>query len=80
MYMSAGGLMKKMEPDYKAIGERVKTLRQRKGLSQEALAEACGLSKTHMSHIETGNTKGSLPTFILIANAIYHVRIIFYCR
>ena len=40
--------MKKMEPDYKAIGERVKTLRQRKGLSQEAVAEACGLSKTHL--------------------------------
>ena len=70
MYMSAEGLMKKMEPDYKAIGERVKTLRQRKGLSQEALAEACGLSKTHMSHIEHGlpgvfmaeNTKGSLSS------------------
>ena len=62
--------MRLLEPDYKAIGERIKVNRTRQGLSQEKLAEMCGLSKTHMSHIETGNTKGSLPTFIQIANVL----------
>lgn len=62
--------MELKEPDYKAMGERIKTLRQRRGISQEQLAERCGLSKTHMSHIETGNTKGSMPSFMVIANVL----------
>ena len=50
--------------DYYKIGQRVRTYRRAKGLSQEALAERAGISVTHMSHIETGNTKLSLSVFL----------------
>lgn len=43
----------------------------RQGLSQEQLAERSGLSKTHMSHMETGGTKSSTPAFIAVANALH---------
>ena len=59
-----------MELDYKAIGQRIKDTRARIGISQERLAELAGLSMTHMSHIETGNTKVSLPALVQIANAL----------
>ena len=34
------------------------------------MAEKVGISTTHMSHIETGNTKLSLPVFVDIAAAL----------
>ena len=56
--------------DYYAIGQRIRKIRKARGLSQENLAEKVGISTTHMSHIETGNTKMSLPTFVEIAAAL----------
>lgn len=59
-----------MEIDYKGIGQRVKIARIKKSLTQETVAEKVGITPPHMSNIETGNTKVSLPTLILIANAL----------
>ena len=59
-----------MELDYKAIGKRVKIAMIRADLTQEALAEKAGLSVTHMSNIETGNSKLSLPMAVSLANAL----------
>ena len=56
--------------DYYAIGQRIRKIRRARGLSQEALAEKIDISTTHMSHIETGNTKLSLPVFAEIASAL----------
>ncbi len=56
--------------NYCKIGQKIRKYRKAKGLSQEALAEKIGISVTHMSHIETGNTKLSLPVFVDIANAL----------
>lgn len=56
--------------DYYKIGQRVRTYRRAKGLSQEALAERAGISVTHMSHIETGNTKLSLSVFLALADGL----------
>lgn len=56
--------------DYYAIGQKIRKIRKARGLSQEGLAEKVGISTTHMSHIETGNTKMSLPTFVEIASAL----------
>ena len=39
-------------------------------LNQKELAELVNLSPQHISHIETGHTKLSLPTLVLIANAL----------
>lgn len=56
--------------DYYKIGQKIRKIRKAHGLSQEELAEKVGISTTHMSHIETGNTKLSLPVFIDVANAL----------
>lgn len=56
--------------DYYAIGQRIRKYRRALNLSQEALAERINISTTHMSHIETGNTKMSLPVLAAIAAAL----------
>lgn len=59
--------------DYYQIGQRIRKFRKAHGLSQEELAERVNISTTHMSHIETGNTKLSLPVLVDIA-AVLEVR------
>lgn len=56
--------------NYYEIGQRIRKFRKAYGLSQEELAEKVGISVTHMSHIETGNTKLSLPVLVEIATAL----------
>ena len=56
--------------DYYMIGQKIRKFRKGCGLSQEQLAEKVGISTTHLSHIETGNTKLSLPVFVDIAEAL----------
>ena len=56
--------------DYYAIGQRIRKIRKARGLSQEKLAEMISISTTHMSHIETANTKLSLAVFVDIAEAL----------
>lgn len=57
--------------NYVEIGNKIRLLRKAKGLSQEQLAEKIWISTTHMSHIETGTTKLSLPVLVDIANALH---------
>lgn len=59
-----------MEVDYKAIGQRIKIARIKKGVTQEIVAEKTSMSLQHISNIETGNTKLSLPAIIAVANAL----------
>ena len=56
--------------DYYLIGQQIRKFRKAHGLSQEQLAERVEISVTHMSHIETGNTKLSLPVLVDIASAL----------
>ena len=56
--------------DYFQVGQRIRKYRKAQRISQEQLAERTGISITHMSHIETGNTKLSLPVFAAIAEAL----------
>lgn len=56
--------------DYYKIGQRIRKVRKAHGLSQEELAEKVNISTTHMSHIETGNTKLSLQVLVDIAAAL----------
>ena len=56
--------------DYYAIGQRIRKIRKARGISQEQLAEQIGISTTHMSHIETGNTKLSLPVFVDLSTTL----------
>ena len=56
--------------DYIKIGQRIRKARKAKGYSQEQLAETVDISVPHMSHIETGSTKLSLPVLVDIAAAL----------
>ena len=56
--------------DQKAIGKRIKSAREKKGLTQEQLAEEVNLSPMHISVIERGNKLPRLETLIKIANVL----------
>ena len=55
------------EIDYIKIGQRIKAARQEKGYSQADLGELVGCSNNHMSHVEVGQTKVSLPMLLKLA-------------
>lgn len=56
--------------NYYQIGQKIRKFRKAMGFSQEQLAEKVGISTTHMSHIETGNTKLSLPVLVELSKAL----------
>lgn len=56
--------------DYYKIGQNIRRYRKMNNLSQEQLAEKVNISTTHMSHIETGNTKLSLQVLYDLANVL----------
>ena len=57
-------------PNYALIGKRIKEHRLSLKLTQERLAEAADIGIQHISKIENGHTKLSLPCIIAIANAL----------
>lgn len=59
-----------MTLNYKLIGTRIKNLRLSQSLTQEALAELSDISPQHVSHVENGGTKLSLPCLVNICNAL----------
>lgn len=59
-----------VEIDYKAIGQRIRTARIKKGMTQEVVSYIVDVTPAHMSNIETGKTKVSLSTLIAVANAL----------
>lgn len=59
-----------MQPDYKAIGKRVQNRRTAQKISQAELAKKISVTSPHISNIERGKTKVSLPTLIEIARAL----------
>jgi len=64
--------MTRREQEYKMIGLNIAYYRKLKGLSQLQLAEASGISRTHMSNIEAPNmpTSISLDTLMDIADVL----------
>ena len=52
------------------IGSRVATLRKLKGMTQEQLAQAAGLQRTHVSRIEAGKYAVTLDVIQAISEAL----------
>jgi len=52
------------------FGQRIKTLRKARNLSQEELAELCGLDRTYISGIERGVRNVSLRNIEVLAQAL----------
>ena len=64
-----------MKPDRerdikKHFGERLRSLRHRKGFSQETLAAACHLDRTYIGGVERGERNLSLINIHKIADAL----------
>lgn len=55
--------------DYK-IGNRIKTMRKSKGMTQEHLAEAANVSPHYIYEVERGLKRMSLETFISVTHAL----------
>lgn len=54
----------------KAFGQRLKELRDDKGITQEDLADAAGLFRTYLSRIETGLANPSLTVIHRLSDAL----------
>ena len=54
----------------RAFGARVRELRVLAGLTQEDLAERCGLFRTYMSRIETGKANPTLTLIHALATSL----------
>jgi transcriptional regulator with XRE-family HTH domain len=54
----------------KILGERIRTLRKAKSLSQERLAELAALHPTYISDIERGKVNASILTFEAVAGGL----------
>ena len=52
------------------LGRRIAELRREKGLTQEALAEAMGVSRNHVADIELGVRNTGVWSFLLICKAL----------
>ena len=53
----------------KLIGNRIKTLRRARGMSQEELAETISMNTKYLSSIERGKANPTLDTFMKMADA-----------
>lgn len=58
------------EVDYAKLGMKIKSLRLRKGLTQDNLAEMVSCNTSHISNIENNHTKVSLNVLLAIANSL----------
>lgn len=56
--------------DYEVIGGRIKTRRLENTLTQEALAEICGITVEYLSKIENGKARPTLDTLGKICEAL----------
>lgn len=61
--------MKKITPASR-FGETIRCLREAEGISQEALAERCGLHRTYVGSVERGERNVSLANIVRLAKAL----------
>jgi transcriptional regulator with XRE-family HTH domain len=52
------------------LSRQVKTFRSEAGLTQQALAEKCGIYRTYLSRIESGDANPSVSVLVALASAL----------
>ena len=52
------------------IGYNVRTIRNQRGISQKELARRVGVSQVHISSIERGKRRASIPVLLKIMEAL----------
>ena len=59
-----------MYDDFSIIAKNIKYLREKKGYTQEQLAEAANLSVSHVSKVESGQRRIGMKSYLAILNAL----------
>ncbi len=63
--------MKNIDINYKkVVGKRIKELRSEAEISQEVLAEKCGIYRTYLSRIESGTANPTLVVLVALAKSL----------
>ena len=52
------------------VGKKVRALRREAALSQETLADRCGIFRTYLSRIESGSANPSIGVLVALANSL----------
>lgn len=61
----------KAESDFlKRIGRNIKSIREKKGVSQTELADLCGFERSTTNRIESGGSNVTAKTLLKIAKAL----------
>ena len=55
------------------VGNRLRELRRLRGLSQEALADECGLDRTYITYIENAKKSVTISTLHKITLSLIHI-------
>ena len=67
---SAGGADPTKNPFLSALGERVRALRARRGMTRKAVAQAAGVSERHLANLEYGEGNVSILLLLQVAQAL----------
>ena len=59
-----------MQFDYFVLGQTIRTLRKKKGISQDVLSGLAGIALTHLTMIENGTIHANIETVWKIAYAL----------
>jgi transcriptional regulator with XRE-family HTH domain len=64
-------MAKPLSPAHKALGDAIRSHREQKlGISQEALADKCGLHRTYVSSVERGESNIAYANLLKLADAL----------
>lgn len=58
------------DPEFGAIGKRIKEIREKRGISQRELAKMCNVDRAILSRMEAGESEPSLKTLRLLASGL----------
>ena len=62
------GSYERVEPNFVKIGQNIKIMRIRKGVTQSELAKKLGISQTHMSNLEHGRVSVNLKVLLRLSH------------
>jgi transcriptional regulator with XRE-family HTH domain len=63
-------MTRRLQPEAELFGQRLRLLRNERGITQAALAETSGLIDTYISDMERGLKVPSLTTLLRLASAL----------
>lgn len=62
--------MQDVNKESKKLGQNLKRIRMKKGISQNAIAKTLGIDRSFITNIENGKTNPTLATIAKLAEAI----------